>query len=760
MNLRNPALIGITLLGTACGTDSAKNPNTPDTKTGTVVGRLEASGEGSASSASAYTIGDDGSLTLVGSGSVAADGSFRIDGVEGDGPFVVQLTGASESTIVGQVIVPEDVAEGDEVETAPVSGETTAEAEALVEIVKGEANTDDVDTVGLMTWIDGELADSADPAAAGEAYMSAQEAWLNVSGQTAHGLQQTKLEAWGKLTAKLEAAQSEADASQAWSEFHAQVQAAIESTLDVSSSEQSDAQAAASFVFESAFAGNAESQSAAAHIAASLSAHADFAAQRDALEGQSSELQARLQAAYDEFFVAIDEASSDEQLQSAWADLAVEIHAIATSSSEDFESGFQAAVEAHATLEAKLESAADQADPEQAVAGAYAEFRASIEAAFAGSQSALADFAAEAASQITGHGSIVFDLDLSAILDLTGEPTDPTDIGLDITGAIAGEISGALDAFLVSLDGQTVAEGVIENGNYHFENVTNAAGTLVVELRDGQGNIEGAAVLESITQTEGEYDAATITNETTVEAQTLLARLDDGEDQVDFSEIKAQIDAAIAAAATDGEGDQADLDAIATASAYAADSQANAAVTFAVVVEAIRGQGEDVSEASEAASRIQAALALDAAVQSAFDGSSFEARSAEVHAAVQSFVQSGGGDAAASVFVDALLAIENRMNQDMQLDLVSQTAVQGAFVTSFAAGETFQTALATAFSSSSSGSFGSASGAAQAAFDGSITNAFALTTPTLDQADHEALATFAAHLAVAFSGSYDGTFAD
>jgi len=789
MKLRNKTLIGgmCALLGTAaCGSDSATNPNTPDTKTGTVVGRLELGGQGSASSASAYRLGDDGSLTLAGEGAVAADGSFTIEGVDGDGPFIVQL--GDSGSIVGQVIVPQDVGDGDQVETMPVDGETTAEAEALIDIVKGDADTDDVDTIGLMSYVDGELAASATTDEIGDGYMSAQEGWLRVTGQGAAQLEQAKLQAYGELAAKLNAASTSSD--DAWDEFHNQVVDSLETSLQVSSTEQSDAQAAASVLFASSFEGTS-SDDTASRIAAVLSAQADFAAQREAIDGSPSEaaVSAKLDAAYEAFFSSMDQADSAEAMQAAQLALSGAISGYGSDEGEsaldiliagegqsaesgDIASAFESMNEAHASLSAKIEAAlAQQSGQAQGVADAYGEFRASVDAAFAGfageGQQRMAAFAASAAAQLAGHGGSILDLDLSDILDDGGDPT--TDLGLDISGSIAVEISDAVDAILVSFDASgtvhQISDGTVEGGSYHFSDVTSLSGTLVVQLKDQSGQLAGAVALDSISQSEGQYDAESVTNETTVEAEVLMSRLGDGEQDVDFDSIAARIDGAIAAAATDGDDDQADLDAVTAATIASEHSQAAAALTFATVVETMRGDDAPVSDASEARSRIEAALALDGSLQQAFEGSTFESRSAEVHAAVQALVQGEGSDQASSAFVDAMLAIEDRMNDDMNSNLVSRTAIEAAFVSSFTAGDTFRSALAAAFTASSQGSFDgggfdSASGSARSAFDASIAAAFELSTVGMSEADHDAVTSFAAQLSLAFSGSFDGTFAD
>lgn len=747
MKLMTLALMG--LLGSAACGDSKNDSG----DFATVSGRLAA---GSADGASIYTVDDDGRMVLAASGDVTADGHFAIDGINaGDGPFIVRvMTGAD---VTGDVIVPEDLGAGDDVTTAPIDDETTVEAQALVAVLAGEAERDDVDSVSLMTWIDAGLAarvhaGGTTAATLGNAFMVAQETSLAVTGASAKATEGASFAAWAQLTARLDAATTDAARAEAWSEFHADVSAALDSELDVGTDAQADATAGAGFVFQDELA-LTDADDDAARVSAVLGAYADLAAQREAIDGSSAEaaVRARLDASYQTFFAATTDAATRAEVDAAWQALVMDVAGDGelTSDSalgllvEGEDNGEldqanaaigatgDAAVNLRASLDAALDVAADaRAD---AIADAYADYRAEVAAAVDASTELSATtraFASDAATQLGGHGSVVLDLALEDLfagflvgtLHLTGDVAAGLGFQAGADGAVSSTfdaLAGATTAVLLSVSatGQVteVDQGALTGSGFDFDDVADASGTLVVELRDAGGAVTGAVILDGASTADA--DAPTLTEETTAEALVwldLVAHGNAGGDGVDRAWLETVIDAAVAATIVD----QDDVDSVATAVAVSsavraqllgateaatneagmaalvelhgeleargeaaatswtdfradlagavmsatgasaevyARAQTEAALVFEAVIEASEGADSDLAMTAEARARIEAALALGMTIGETFDGSSFANSEAGLDAAIDTFV-TATHDAGSEAGLDAAAA--------------------------------------------------------------------------------------------------------
>src|SRR5689334_465248 len=93
MKLEMLGILGVVAAMGACGGSSGSKSNGGGVAT--VSGRLEASSDTqAATTASIYSVGDDGQLTLLGSGAIGANGRFTIsDLAAAEGPFIVHVDG-------------------------------------------------------------------------------------------------------------------------------------------------------------------------------------------------------------------------------------------------------------------------------------------------------------------------------------------------------------------------------------------------------------------------------------------------------------------------------------------------------------------------------------------------------------------------------------------------------------------------------------------------------------------------------------------
>ena len=738
MKLTHYALAGLAFCGTAACGDN--NDDHSDGDFATVSGRLEAAGE-SADSASVYTIDDDGRLVLAASADVTADGRFSIDLVPvGDGPFIVRLMSGGD--VAGEVIVPEDLADGDDVTAAPIDGETSVEAQALIAILAGEAERDDVDTIALMTWIDAGLGARVDgggttAATLGNAFMAAQETSLSLTGATADQTESASFAAWAQLTARLDAATTDEARADAWSELHGDVTAALTTGLDIGADAQADATAAAGFVFQDELA-STDADDDAARVAAIMTAHADLAAQLEAIDGSSVEanLRTRLMASYQAFFEATAMTGAD--VDAAWQDLVVDVSgdgeltadsalAVLVDADDNGEldqayAAIGATGDAAVNLRAALDAALDLDGDARidAIVDAYADYRADIAAAidtsgdFDDLGTRTRAFVSDAAAQLGGHGSVVLDLALEDLfsgflvgtLHLSGEVVT----GLGFQSGADAAVSSTFDALAdattavlvsVSATGQVteVDQGELTDTGFDFAGVADATGTLIVELRDAEGAVTGAVILDGTNSADAEVPV--MTEETTAEALVWLAIVMDGNgagDGVDRAWLETMIDAAIAASIED----QDDIESVATAVAVSsavratllgsteaetndagiaalaelhgelaargeaaaaswadfradlassvraateatgevyARAQTDAALVFEAVIEASEGADSALAMTAEARARIEAAWALGATIDETFDGSSFATSEADIGAAIDAFVE-------------------------------------------------------------------------------------------------------------------------
>jgi len=382
---RTMTMMGICGALAACADGEARQETR---QVAVVQGQLAADSQAEAgTSVTVGAIDDDGAARVAAHGTLTASGSFRLEVPPGQGPFVVTIGGGS--SVVAEGIVAGDLAGGDQVTVDPLGLESTVEAAALVTILAGEAQRDDVDGEALMTWVDLRLATTVQSGATtagaiGGAFMAAVEAEV---GATARGA-------------------SEADAI-----------------------------AAAGVIFEAALSGSAEASFEASRIAAVLMAEADLAAQLAAIAGSSGEatIRSELEAAFDAWFSAAAEARDDEELGTAWEDLMVSLTAsgdsvlelVAAAEGDDADEAREA-IAATAEIAAELETRLSQAlagaasARVDAVAQAYADFSSEIATSLEGAaqlSTRLHAWAEATAGQLGGHGAAVIEVDLAAMFE-------------------------------------------------------------------------------------------------------------------------------------------------------------------------------------------------------------------------------------------------------------------------------------------------------------------------------------------------------
>lgn len=355
-------------------------------------------------------IGEDGQAVIIGEGGIAADGviSLTVDSrdIEGEEARMYVLEVLAEGEVVGAVIIEEaELEEGDGIETAPITLESTLEALVALELA-GEGHT--VDRAVLDAVIDDAVAGTEagteqSLAAMAEAALAAQTAFAAALETTAEEMNRISAEARAELAARLAA--SAESAEQARADYEAELSAAIQGALGASADAVSEARVQATVAFEAVVESQGmamdEGARAAADARAGLEAAASVSAQlADDLQGQAA---AQLDAAAEAFASAMADAESAVDVEQAQNDLREaligegqgSVLSTLTASARLLEQGaidgaVRSMAAAEAELRAQIEAAgelAGQGDGAlvgEAVARAYAEFAIEADAAVAG----------------------------------------------------------------------------------------------------------------------------------------------------------------------------------------------------------------------------------------------------------------------------------------------------------------------------------------------------------------------------------------
>ncbi|MCA9515406.1 MAG: hypothetical protein KC635_10715, partial [Myxococcales bacterium] len=749
MTIRSPhwllALIaGVGLLTTACDSSSDNGGTTdpgdgPAVVTGhldsdagnqSVTPNLNGGANGDASLQSGVqvvqvgTVDDSGQFQLIGSASVEADGSFSIDKItlpDGEPLLVRGMTASSTNVKVMGLIA---AADGDNRVVAPLSQETTVEAQTFLALVADGHSASSIDTASLMTWISAELAAAAnsDADALADAFVQAQAAWTTTaSGLStsfdAQAAMEARAEAYNDLAVQLDAATSAAAEATAWSDYMMDIAATIETSANVSASVLADADAAAAMTFASEVGANvnASAEGAAQGVGAMISGHSALAAQLDsaAESDASTAVSAQLTTAYQAFFSGIRSAADASAMADVVADLGVALSGhgvdqrdgsvldalLTASGSAATSTQVEAAISATATASATFETAANAAlaaHDGAALANAMVAFRNATQTAISSSitgAAALQGFVTDIAVQLNGQANVQFGLDdiLTVVTELgitlNGQLLDVLGLQSGADGLVSGVdgaiVADAATAVLVRLDGTTgemvtLATGVMTDAMGHFSisDVDREDGALAVAILDGSGEVVGSTLVTGGVDGESDLTIAPITLESTVETMVVAELMAEGMsyDEIDIADVMASVDAAVAASAT--AEDQ--VGAVAAGIMVAQEARAEALrtnleamhdATLQAAIDLQAALTASTSMAAEAHTALEADI--EAAIAATTSASASEMARAEARAqlAFRATVEAiADASSTVSATVDARARIENAMAFETSLE--------------------------------------------------------------------------------------------
>ncbi|MCI0572072.1 MAG: hypothetical protein L0Y66_15060 [Myxococcaceae bacterium] len=319
------ALVGLTL-GACGGSVEVKGRITDEVgqqQQGLGSGAPVLGGQGTAAAATrvtASTVAPGGSLTVVAEAEVTADHTYSLELARGTERVVLQALDAQGEVVASALLDAAVTAEGQTARTAPaMSSESSLEAEVFVKMVVDGAAVHTVDTVDLRSRITSKLAQEARAqsseaqtrtvASLAAAARSAQESEVKAYAKagvtvTQDELFQASLEASAKLDAALEATGT--NATQAYADFFAAIQGAMEESTETQEAEAERA-ASASFraVVDARLNASVDTQpaaDAAIRSAALLEARANDVAVRAVLQaaGATQPMLTQASTAYDD----------------------------------------------------------------------------------------------------------------------------------------------------------------------------------------------------------------------------------------------------------------------------------------------------------------------------------------------------------------------------------------------------------------------------------------------------------------------------
>ena len=644
MKLRTPlsALIGLTL---ATGCDDGGSSTS---RTATVTGRYEVeSGANTSGQVELVAIDEDAQTALVASGALSADGTFSLEVPPDAGPFIVQFRASGDAEVRAQALLPYQIEAGERL-TADLTAESSAEAAAYLAILAGDATADDVDGVGLMAWIDARLAAEVDAMRLGAAWMQYQAGFIATANTSGGNLDAAALTAIGaELHKELSASSGDLE-----DELTFQRELATGLAAEVSYEAQVDARLAASALGAMALSGHGGDGAAselAAEVGAELSAHAAWASQA---ETATADVEARLDAAYESFFEAL---ANGEAMASAQAGLAASL-----GGDGQVAMGSALAVAASA-------DGVSAADLRTAMNEATSQLSARLEAAFTGASSARVDAVVDALVTARAEAREHFEsrLGINTTARLASElfiVTSHTEnllaldlitatVGLALNGNLASEIdSSKVSAVIVTtLSGELIAEGSTRGSAFTIEGLTSAdfGAPIVIAATDASGEWVGAMVVSGISGTaSGTVTLAeTMSAETTARARVAVELVVSGQSEAGalaLAHLMTEAEAAIVETSEDAVALAAAMEARAAFSAAEAsgelDAELSAFASSAFEVAAAKASSDNAWR-FEALSRIEAALAIDAAAESELGASRFDAVRTEVSAAVFAFIE-------------------------------------------------------------------------------------------------------------------------
>lgn len=670
------------------------------------------------------TVDDTGAFHQIGEADVAADGSFRIDGIDlpAGEPLLVRGMASAGANVKVMGLVAASSA--DDRVVAPLSQETTVEAQTFLALIADGHSASSIDTASLMTWISAEVAVSAsgDVDALADAFVQAQAAWTTTaSGRSslfdAQAAMAARADAWNALAVKLDAASSASAEASAWADYMAQIDASVATSAKISASVLADANAAAAMAFESQISSSlgAGGEGAARGVGAIISGHAALAAQRDAASGSdgSASVTTQLNTAYQAYFSGIRAASSTSAMTDAYASLAVALSGhgasqrdgsvlaalLTADGSATTAVQLEAAIAATAAASTTFETAAQAAlaaNDGDALGDAMVTFRAQTDAAIQTSitsASALRGFVSDLAVQLNGQANVQFGLEgvLTAVtdlgvtlsgqlLDILGLQTGADGLVDGLTGAV---VADAASAAVVRLDATTgamvtLATGVMTDANGHFSisDVDAAEGPVGIAFFDQGGALVAGTLLAGGVDGDADASAGPITQETTVELQVVAALIASGVsyDDIDVADVFASVDAAVAASAQSEDQVAAVAAGIMVAQRTRADALGATLAemhdaTLQAAVDLQAELGATTSTASEAYTAFEAQV--QAAIAASTEASASEMARAETRAqvALRATVEAiASASSTTSAAIDARARLDNALSLETSLD--------------------------------------------------------------------------------------------
>ncbi|MCA9541575.1 MAG: hypothetical protein KC620_21905, partial [Myxococcales bacterium] len=260
---------------------------------------------------------------------VDEDGRYTLEGLPAiEGPFFVE--GRNDGELVGRVLVPGGLEDGERAPVMPLSQESTAEADVFA-LLAAEHGAEQVDGLAIVAHLSEQMALTGSTEALAEAAWEAQTAHRAALSEeaevTAQAAAEARAEAFDRLTAALDAAATAQAEAQAWAEYYAESAEAEGEAFDADEGERASATGAATLSLAISFEGEAEEsndgraafEAALAH-AATLSAWAEEQAMEVHARG-NSEAEMRLESAFEAYFAQLDEAGDGEAIGEAHADL-------------------------------------------------------------------------------------------------------------------------------------------------------------------------------------------------------------------------------------------------------------------------------------------------------------------------------------------------------------------------------------------------------------------------------------------------------
>jgi hypothetical protein len=390
MRTNNLMCVVIAALVAACGPNSSESSSTVKGRTGDELGVQQQGlgsaalgGQGSAAAASKVRVsklGANGALETVGEGSVNAGGTFEVAiSAAGAKRLIVQaLDSAGE--VRESVILEQAAGAGATAVVAPMSTETSVEAEVLLQLVAQGIDVAECNAIDLRARIDAQLAaavsQSSDKAARikslAEAIAAAQRAQLEAYAEagvntTQSALFEAQLSAAASLNTALDAAANDRSrAEQAYAEFLTALEARTQ-TVAGDAKKAARGERAASVAFRATISGRATAEAALIDAAVRQAAALEARAASEAIEatlragGASQDTLDSVVTAGHSLRASLAASTSATATATAWAAYRAKVLGTASASTSVLGTYLEVNVTNETSLQAALTACADAA---------------------------------------------------------------------------------------------------------------------------------------------------------------------------------------------------------------------------------------------------------------------------------------------------------------------------------------------------------------------------------------------------------------